>query len=457
MQIVNKKITDLISAEYNPRQLKKDQYKQLKDSITRFGLVDPIIINKNKDRKNIVIGGHQRLKISEEMQINNIPCVELDLTLEEERELNIRLNKNTGEWNYDVLADLFDVEELTEWGFTDDELVGFAPEEEDSENFIEKEIPKEIYNDAWKEWAQQAKEQYEVLSKETETSFSTITEGYAKIKFLNSLYKNKDYPRHCSLAFHKHQFITNGDLYSVYEGLDRVANGKIKAERLIFCTGDNPNLSNLVSGSLPFTGSRMALDFPAMLAKKIINKYAKKGKVLDPCFGWGGRMIGFLMSDADVYYGIDVSDLQHNGVNKIKKALMPYVKNKKVDLECVAFEDAKITEKYNLAITSPPYFDVEKYLGGKQSHQHNNYDIWKEEFYKVLIHKVYDALEDDGVFALQVGSQRYPLLEDGKKIAIDKGFIVEDNLETDMKNYFAETEEDKQERILILKKQNGTT
>ena len=83
MQIVNKKITDLISAEYNPRQLKKDQYKQLKDSITRFGLVDPIIINKNKDRKNIVIGGHQRLKISEEMQINNIPCVELDLTLEE--------------------------------------------------------------------------------------------------------------------------------------------------------------------------------------------------------------------------------------------------------------------------------------------------------------------------------------------------------------------------------------
>ena len=122
MQIVNKKISDLIGAEYNPRQLKKDQYKQLKDSITRFGLVDPIIINKNKDRKNIVIGGHQRLKISEELKINTIPCVEVDLKLDEERELNVRLNKNTGEWDFDVLADLFDIDELNEWGFTDEDL-----------------------------------------------------------------------------------------------------------------------------------------------------------------------------------------------------------------------------------------------------------------------------------------------------------------------------------------------
>ena len=65
MQIVNKDINELISAEYNPRQLTKDQFKQLTDLIKRFGIVDPIIINKNKDRENIVIGGHQRLKVSE--------------------------------------------------------------------------------------------------------------------------------------------------------------------------------------------------------------------------------------------------------------------------------------------------------------------------------------------------------------------------------------------------------
>ena len=49
--IIQKPIDDLIFAEYNPRQLTKEQYKNLKDSIKRFGLVDPVIINKKKERK----------------------------------------------------------------------------------------------------------------------------------------------------------------------------------------------------------------------------------------------------------------------------------------------------------------------------------------------------------------------------------------------------------------------
>ena len=44
-KIVKRSIDDLIFAEYNPRQLSKEQFKYLKDSIHRFGLVDPIIIN----------------------------------------------------------------------------------------------------------------------------------------------------------------------------------------------------------------------------------------------------------------------------------------------------------------------------------------------------------------------------------------------------------------------------
>ena len=126
MQIITKQLKDLKDAEYNPRQLTKDQYKHLKDSIQRFGLVDPIIINKNSKRKNIVIGGHQRLKVSNELGISDIPCVELDLSPKEERELNIRLNKNTGEWDWDILANNFDVEELVDWGFNQSNLAGFS-------------------------------------------------------------------------------------------------------------------------------------------------------------------------------------------------------------------------------------------------------------------------------------------------------------------------------------------
>ena len=119
---------DLVMAEYNPRQLTKDQYTQLKDSINRFGLVDPLIVNKNKDRKNILVGGHQRLRIAKEIGLESIPCVEIDLSYDQEKELNIRLNKNVGEWDYDALANYFDVGELTEWGFSNDELQFYEDE-----------------------------------------------------------------------------------------------------------------------------------------------------------------------------------------------------------------------------------------------------------------------------------------------------------------------------------------
>jgi DNA modification methylase len=121
-------ISDLIFAEYNPRELTKDQHQDLKDSITRFGLVDPLIVNIHKERKNILVGGHQRLKIAKELGYKSVSCVEVELTPEKERELNIRLNKNTGQWDWDALANHFDVGELTEWGFTNDDLQFYVDE-----------------------------------------------------------------------------------------------------------------------------------------------------------------------------------------------------------------------------------------------------------------------------------------------------------------------------------------
>ena len=118
MKIEKIKINKLKPAEYNPRQITKSQFNQLKDSIAKFGLVDPIIINQNG---NIVVGGHQRLKAMQQLNHTEIECVVLDLTPEEEKELNIRLNKNGGEWDFDLLSN-FDIEELKDWGFKEIEL-----------------------------------------------------------------------------------------------------------------------------------------------------------------------------------------------------------------------------------------------------------------------------------------------------------------------------------------------
>jgi hypothetical protein len=118
MKINKVKIAELKQAEYNPRQITKKQYEDLKKSLEKFGLVDPIIINSD----NTVIGGHQRLRIVTELGATEVPTVRLNLSKEDERELNIRLNKNTGEFNLDLLANHFDMEELKDWGFKDVEF-----------------------------------------------------------------------------------------------------------------------------------------------------------------------------------------------------------------------------------------------------------------------------------------------------------------------------------------------
>jgi len=138
MKIEKIEISKLKPATYNPRQITKKQYSDLKDSIDRFGLVDPIIINKNG---NIVIGGHQRLKICKELKYKDVDCVVLDLNKEQERELNIRLNKSGGEWDMDILANEFDIEELKEWGFKDIEF-GFNIDKITEGNTEDDHIPE---------------------------------------------------------------------------------------------------------------------------------------------------------------------------------------------------------------------------------------------------------------------------------------------------------------------------
>jgi len=122
VKIVEVKVSELIFAEYNPRQLTEQQGQDLKDSVQRFGFVDPIIVNSNKDRMNIIIGGHQRCRMAQILDIEKIPVHYINLNPDKEKELNIRLNKNTGEWDFDQLANHFDTDQLIEWGFDDSDF-----------------------------------------------------------------------------------------------------------------------------------------------------------------------------------------------------------------------------------------------------------------------------------------------------------------------------------------------
>ena len=122
MKVVEKNVADIIPANYNPIEITKKQFAEIKESVDKFGLVDPLIVNIHPNRKNILVGGHQRLKVIIDMGLKTAPCVEVNLDEKQEKELNIRLNKNQGQWNYDNLANFFDVDNLVDWGFDSKEL-----------------------------------------------------------------------------------------------------------------------------------------------------------------------------------------------------------------------------------------------------------------------------------------------------------------------------------------------
>ncbi len=119
-KIEERLIKDLVPHSKNPRKLTKDQYKHLKNSINKFGLIDKPIINKD----NTLIGGHQRIEVLKKEKIKTVECWVPEEQLDQKQvdELNVRLNKNLGEWDFDILANEWDLNDLIEWGFTAKEL-----------------------------------------------------------------------------------------------------------------------------------------------------------------------------------------------------------------------------------------------------------------------------------------------------------------------------------------------
>lgn len=127
MKIEQVKISELKPAQYNPRQLKKSQFEALRESLDKFGFVDPVVVNK---KNNVIVGGHQRVKVWQDLGNEMVPVFWVDLDEAEERRLNVTLNAVTGEWDFDILANQFDVDDLEEWGFDMDLLNIMGDEEE---------------------------------------------------------------------------------------------------------------------------------------------------------------------------------------------------------------------------------------------------------------------------------------------------------------------------------------
>ena len=133
-----KKIKDLKNNPKNPRRLSKHDAEHLRKSIDSFGQCEPVVVNTDGS----IIGGHQRVRIMKRLGYKEVDVYvpERLLSDKEADELNIRLNRNHGEWDFDILANEWEIPDLVEWGFLFEEI---GINEDDPQN-AKEEIAKSV-------------------------------------------------------------------------------------------------------------------------------------------------------------------------------------------------------------------------------------------------------------------------------------------------------------------------
>lgn len=120
MQIKKAPVKDLVSPEWNPRQITTEELEKLKTSLEEFGYIEPIIVN---DVNNHVVGGNQRLRALIALGYDEVDCVYVHITdINKEKACNVALNKISGDWDEDKLRVVLEDIELSP---IDIKLTGF--------------------------------------------------------------------------------------------------------------------------------------------------------------------------------------------------------------------------------------------------------------------------------------------------------------------------------------------
>jgi hypothetical protein len=119
-RLETRKLSEIIPNEKNPRKISKKAASELELSLRRFGLCQPLVLSGT----GTLLGGHQRARALRAIGQHDVEVyIPIEpLSQEEEEELTIRLNKNIGSWDFDLLANHWEPEKLLEWGFSMEEL-----------------------------------------------------------------------------------------------------------------------------------------------------------------------------------------------------------------------------------------------------------------------------------------------------------------------------------------------
>ncbi len=344
MKITEIAIKDLNKADYNPRKIGKAEMDALKRSIERYGLIDPIIVNKDYT----IIGGHQRTEAARQLGFKEVPCVILDLDKDSEKELNIALNKIGGKFNDLVLADL--LEELKAKG-----RLAYT-------GFKDKELARLT-------WKKGLKDKNKLIASFVIPPFSIFDskQGY---------WQNR-----------KKEWV----------GFLEATGGEGRGENLI--SGGMGNLGAMAGG---LTGTSV---FDPVLCEAMYAWYCPEGGLIVDPFA-GGVTRGAVASILDRnYIGADVSKIQIETNEALlknigeTKATYHNVSGEEIY--------KKLPSQADLLFTCPPYYDLEIYdkENDKDISNAPSYQAFLEKYTQIL-HSSYNHIKEGGYAIITVGNIR---------------------------------------------------
>lgn len=267
----------------------------------------------------------------------------------------------------------------------------------------------------------------DILMQSLKLSLSKLTlEEFAHL-FINETQAIEDFYKLChnvksgntiSLLFNPHRLITDNekDDISVFESLQH--EDKLSGLARLYLYNLEHGANNPFYGAIQrgYQNIQYINEFPPFVARTIYINYGKSKQalsVLDPCAGWGGRMIGCASIPNTEYTACEPSSKTYEGLLRLGEWLQTLQPTFKFHINKVPYEDFETDVKFDMALTSPPYYNTEHYSDEPTNslNRYNTFESWIEGFYSPLIKNTVDKLKDDAVFILNVGDRKYPLSE----------------------------------------------
>lgn len=359
-------ITKLKRAKYNPRKISKKELEKLAESIKKYGLVQPIVVNKDYT----IIGGHQRVEACRQIGITEVDVYILSLNTDDEKTLNLALNRISGDWDdsalYELLNELAEKNRLALTGFDN----------------------KELEKLKWKQ---------------SNTINRKLIEDYIIPPF-TIFYTKQGYWQK-----RKAEWVLQLGDSSVGRG-DNLMRGGMK--RIAELHGDK------------LTGTSV---FDPVLCEVLYTWYGNKGDLIIDPFA-GGHVRGLVASRLGYkYIGTDVSELQIQANEERAKEINESGAVWHVDDGANLHKYVK--EKADILFTCPPYYDLEIYDPENPNDISNapTYEAFIAAYQQILIN-TYNMLKTNAWAIIVVGNVRdkegnyYDLVGDTVRIMQEAGY-----------------------------------